>query len=137
MTTFPSPALAPDVAQRLLADWDKTHEDLLALIAVHEAREWSREEELQHMRLARAVSRLSRPRFTVIIKEPRSRKTSAYGLRRKAFRMCKNPERKASRKGWMPVKNPLPAPVRRYQHLTFLPASVVCETRNRTWLTAS
>ncbi len=34
MIAFPSPILAPDVAQRLLADWDRTHDELLALIAV-------------------------------------------------------------------------------------------------------
>ncbi len=59
MSKFPSPTLAPDVAQRLLADWERTHEELRALIVVHEEREWTREEDLQHMRLARHIAVLS------------------------------------------------------------------------------
>jgi hypothetical protein len=59
MNAFPSPTLAPDVVQRLLADWDRTHEGLLALIAVHKEREWTREEDLQHKRLVRHIAVLS------------------------------------------------------------------------------
>jgi hypothetical protein len=59
MTVFPSPTLALEVAERLLADWDRTHDELLALIAVHKEREWTREEDLQHMRLVRHIALLS------------------------------------------------------------------------------
>ncbi len=59
MTAFPSPTLAPDVEQRLLADWHRTHDELRALIVVHEEREWTREEDLQHMRLVRHIAVLS------------------------------------------------------------------------------
>jgi hypothetical protein len=45
--------------QWLLAEWDRTHDELLALIAVHEEREWTREEQLQHMRLVRRAAVLS------------------------------------------------------------------------------
>ncbi len=59
MIAFPSPILAPDVAQRLLADWDRTQDELHALIAVHEEREWTRAEDLRHARLVRHVAVLS------------------------------------------------------------------------------
>ena len=59
MTAFPSPTLSPEVAQRLLADWDSAHDELLALIVVHKEREWTRAEELQHMRLVRQIALLS------------------------------------------------------------------------------
>jgi hypothetical protein len=59
LTAFPSPALAPEAAQRLLADWDTTHDELLALIAVHEEREWTRDEDLHAARLVRHIAVLS------------------------------------------------------------------------------
>ena len=59
MIAFPSAILAPDVSQRLLADWDRTHDELLALIAVHEEREWTRAEDLRHTRLVRHIAVLS------------------------------------------------------------------------------
>jgi hypothetical protein len=59
MTAFPSPTLAPEVAQRLLADWDSTHDELRTLIVVHQEREWTREEDLQHARLVRHIAVLS------------------------------------------------------------------------------
>jgi hypothetical protein len=39
MTAFPSPTLPPEIAQRLLADWDSTHDELRALIVIHQERE--------------------------------------------------------------------------------------------------
>ena len=45
--------------QRLLAEWDRTHDELLALTAVHQEREWTHEEELQHIRLVRRIAVLS------------------------------------------------------------------------------
>jgi hypothetical protein len=59
MTAFPSASLAPEVAQQLLADWDRTHDELRALIVVHEEREWTREEDLQQTRLVRHIAVLS------------------------------------------------------------------------------
>lgn len=59
MTAVPSPTLAPDVAQRLLADFHRTHGELRALIVVHEAREWTREEDVRHTRLVRHIAILS------------------------------------------------------------------------------
>ncbi|HEY8098361.1 MAG TPA: hypothetical protein VIE65_20050 [Methylobacter sp.] len=59
MTAFPSSTLAPAVAQRLLADWDTTHDELRALIAVHAEREWTREEDLRLTRLVRHIAVLS------------------------------------------------------------------------------
>ena len=56
MIAFPSPILAPDVAQRLLADWDRTHDKLRALIAVLEEREWTRAEDLRRTRLVRPIA---------------------------------------------------------------------------------
>ena len=59
MIAFPSPILAPDVARRLLADWDRTHDELRAVIAVHEERKWTRAEDLRHTRLVRHIAVLS------------------------------------------------------------------------------
>jgi hypothetical protein len=59
MTAFPSPTLPPDVASRLLADWDKTNDELRSLLAVLKQREFTRDEGLQHMRLIRHISVLS------------------------------------------------------------------------------
>jgi hypothetical protein len=59
MIAFPSPILAPDVAQRLLADKDRTYDELLALIAVREEREWTRAEDLLQTRLVRHIAVLS------------------------------------------------------------------------------
>ena len=59
MTNFPSPILPLEIARRLLADWDQTHEELFALIAVHKEREWTRDEDSQHMHLVRHIAVLS------------------------------------------------------------------------------
>lgn len=59
MTEFPITALSPEVKQRLLGDWDRTHEELRALIVVHEGREWTRKEDLLHARLIRHLAVLS------------------------------------------------------------------------------
>ena len=59
MIAFPSPILAPDVARRLLGDRNRTHDELHALIAVREEREWTRAEDLRHTRLVRHIAVLS------------------------------------------------------------------------------
>lgn len=59
MISSPSSTLAPQVVQRLLADWDAIHEELLALIAVHEEREWSSDEDFRAVRLVRHIAVLS------------------------------------------------------------------------------
>jgi hypothetical protein len=59
MIPVSSTNLQPEVAQRLLADWDRTHDELHALIAVHAEREWTRADDLRLTRLVRHIAVLS------------------------------------------------------------------------------
>jgi hypothetical protein len=59
VTVFPSPALPPEVAERLLADWNRTSDELRALLAVLAHRDFTHDEAMQHMRLVRHLPVLS------------------------------------------------------------------------------
>lgn len=59
MTAFPSVSLPPDAAQRLLADWDITHDELRALLAALTDRDFTQAESVQHARMVRRIAVIS------------------------------------------------------------------------------
>ncbi len=59
MTAFPSPTLPADVANRLLAGWDKTNDELRSLLAVLTDRDFPQAESVEHARIVRRLAVIS------------------------------------------------------------------------------
>jgi hypothetical protein len=59
MAAFPSPKLPPDVAQRLLAEWDSAHDELSALIESLPDRGFTQAPPAKSIELARIVRRIA------------------------------------------------------------------------------
>jgi hypothetical protein len=59
MAAFPSPKLPPDVAQRLLAEWDTAHDELSALLKSVRGRDFTYAESIQLGRIIRRIAVVS------------------------------------------------------------------------------